>query len=166
MTRTHRLLLTALLLTAALAGCGGDPDTAAAPSATPATTSASPSLSPSPSPPPSPSVSASPSYKPKLATVMSDAGGSCVSKGRCGYYVAGSTCKNVEWCKKAHLVEPGTWATDGGSGPTDCMWGLSKAPEYGVDDGGYASSYTEVVVPKGAIFDTHNCVNDWEWLHP
>ncbi|WP_433263300.1 hypothetical protein ACQPWR_25680 [Micromonospora vinacea] len=164
MTRTHRLLLPALLITASLVGCSGNPETVAAPQPIPVTTSASPS--PSLIPSPTPTLSPTPAYEPKLSTVMTDSGGSCVSKGRCGYYVAGSTCKNVEWCKKGHLVEPGSWATEGGSGLTDCVWGLSKAPEYGVDDGGYATGYTEVVVPKGAIFDTHNCVSDWEWLHP
>ncbi|MEU8301131.1 hypothetical protein AB0C04_28055 [Micromonospora sp. NPDC048909] len=160
-----RLILPAVLLAAvALAGCGGAPELAAAPSPTPAVASASPS--PSPSPSLSPSVSVSPAYKPKLPTVMTDDGGNCVREGRCGYYVAGSSCKNVEWCKKGDLVEPGSWATEGGPGMSDCMWGLSKPPEYGLDDGGYATSYLEVVVPKGAIFDTHDCASGWHWLHP
>ncbi|QGN48617.1 hypothetical protein GKC29_18480 [Micromonospora sp. WMMC415] len=101
-----------------------------------------------------------------MPIVMTDEGGNCVSASRCGYYVAGASCKNVEWCKKSDLVEPGRWATDGGSGPSDCMWGLSKPPEYGLDDGGYANSYTEVQVTKGAIFSTRNCASGWKWLHP
>ncbi|WP_200211005.1 hypothetical protein [Micromonospora coerulea] len=99
---------------------------------------------------------------------MTDEGGDCIDDkpDKCGYYVAGSSCKNVEWCEKDDHVEPGTWATDGGTGPSDCRWGLSLPPEYGMDGGGYATSYTEVQVPKGAIFETHDCVADWKWLHP
>ncbi|MET8312019.1 hypothetical protein [Micromonospora sp. NPDC005173] len=163
MTRIPRLAAV-VILAAAVTGCGGDPEPAAAPSSTVAATSVSPSPSPSLSPSPSPSLS--PSHKPTLPIEMTDEGGNCVSEGRCGYYVAGSSCKNVEWCKKSHLVEPGTWATDGGTGATDCMWGLSLPPEYGVDDGGYAIGPLEVAVPKGAIFSTRNCAAGWQWLHP
>ncbi|PWU48113.1 hypothetical protein DLJ47_28880 [Micromonospora sp. S4605] len=124
---------------------------------------ATPTASASPSPSSSPS--SSPSYKPKLPTKMTDEGGYCTDR-RCGHYVAGSSCKGIEWCTKKALVEPGTWATDGGSGFTDCMWGLSLPPEYGLEDGGYATSYLEVVVPKGAIFDTDDCDAGWKWLHP
>ncbi|MBQ0905020.1 hypothetical protein [Micromonospora sp. U21] len=97
---------------------------------------------------------------------MTDDGGNCIRAGRCGYYVAGASCKGIEWCKKAHLVEPGDWATEGGTDLTGCMWELSTPPEYGHTDGGYATSYMQVTVPKGAIFSTHDCESDWEWVHP
>jgi hypothetical protein len=97
---------------------------------------------------------------------MTDEGGDCVKPGSCGYYVAGPSCKGIEWCKKAHLVEPGTWVTEGGSSPTDCMYGVSLPPKYSLDDGGYAPHYLQVKVPKGAIFSTRNCDAGWTWLHP
>lgn len=95
---------------------------------------------------------------------MTDEKGYCTSDDRCGNYVAGPSCKNVEWCEKAHLVEPGTWETEGSDSLTGCMWELSAPPKYGHTDGGYATSYMQVTMPKGAIFSTSDC--DWKWVSP
>ena len=64
------------------------------------------------------------------------------------------------------LVEPGLWSTEGGDGLMECQWGISKPPNYEFDDGGYAEEGQSVFVPKGAIFDTHDCPNDWTWQQP
>ncbi|MEH0820464.1 MULTISPECIES: hypothetical protein [unclassified Micromonospora] len=150
-------------------GRGSDqPEAANRQAATASPTAAATTLAATPSASPTPSPSSSPSYTPNLPTTMTDEGGDCIDDkpDKCGHYVAGSSCKNVEWCEKDDLVEPGLWATDGGTGLTDCMWGLSLPPEYGFDGGGYATSYTEAQVPKGAIFTTRNCLAGWKWLHP
>jgi hypothetical protein len=147
-------LATGLAILLCMPGCAKSEVQPTGPAPLPAT----PSSTGSPSP--------TPVYVPKLPTTMSDDGGNCVSAGRCGYYVAGPTCKGIEWCKKEDLVEPGLWSTDGGDGFSDCMWGLSVPPTYDLDDGGYAEERQSVMVPKGAIFDTHDCANDWAWQQP
>jgi hypothetical protein len=153
----------AALLAIAIVGCSSSPNDQSREAATAAATSSSAA-------PPTTKATASPSSSPvylaKLPTTMTSDGGDCVRSGLCGYYVAGSSCKHVEWCSKEDLVEPGLWGTLGGDGGTDCSWGLSKPPDYGLDDGGYAAGYTEVTVPKGASFDTHDCAADWNWLGP
>jgi hypothetical protein len=162
-------LATSLVMVLCLLGCAG-PDGEATGSSTSTATArsaavSSPATSPSPVSP-SQSPSPTPTYVPKLPTAMSDDGGSCVGEGHCGNYVAGPTCRGIEWCDKKALVEPGLWSTEGGDGLTECMWELSKPPKYEFDDGGYAEEGEYVFVPKGAIFDTDDCPNDWTWLQP
>jgi hypothetical protein len=160
---------TILVMVLCLTGCANSDEKSAKPSEFTATAQSgavsSPATSHSTAGLPT-SSSPTPAYVAKLPTTMSDDGGNCVSGGRCGYYVAGFTCKGIEWCKKKDLVEPGLWSTEGGDGLTECQWGISKPPKYELDDGGYAEEGQSVFVPKGAIFDTHDCPNDWTWQQP
>lgn len=151
---TRRLILPVVLL-AVLTGCGGDPEPAAARAPSAATSSAPSS--------PSPSPSASTLYKPTLPTTMTADGGSCVSKGKCGYYVAGASCGKTEWCTKGDLVEPGLWRTLGGESPTECGWAIVERG--GLEYANYATGWTEIPVPEGAVFHVRSCPNEWTWVH-